>query len=176
MDVPARSQKHLVASYQSTVANNATQSLDAQPIDAFASLRGVCRSDRAVTVRILQGRKLEDGSFVWHCKDDIAVGAGTSDGAGTPWSVAVVGSWCKVQIVNASGATATVDLLCNGSMLGTSSSAVASIGTSLLSLFAESEIVPYQHLSAPSGDYHFGTVPAGEKWMLVGCSHYNPTG
>ena len=116
MDVPARSQKHLVASYQSTVANNATQSLDAQPIDAFASLRGVCRSDRAVTVRILQGRKLEDGSFVWHTKTEFTIGAGTSDGAGTAITpTPVAGAWCKVQIVNASGATATVDLALFGS-------------------------------------------------------------
>lgn len=54
--------------------------------------------------------------------------------------------------------------------------AATSNGSSLLQIFTESEIVPYQNLSTPSGDYDFGTVPAGEKWMLIGVSHYNPTG
>jgi len=91
----------------------------------------------------------------------------------TPKTIQQAGSALSAGAITA-GQVYTV--IYDGSYFQLQGARASSAGTSLYNLFVDAEIISFQQLSAASGDTDLGTVPAGEKWMLVSIYHYNPTG
>ena len=90
--------------YSTNIANGATATpVDEVATDGFACIFGVCRSDKALTVKIYQGYTDDDLETVM----SISVSAGASEGQGTYFSVPVVGNLARIDVSNASGSDTT---------------------------------------------------------------------
>lgn len=71
--------------------------------EGYSRITGVCKSDVAVTVRVLQGSGLDDADMEY--KSDFTVAASATEGAGTGFSVEIVAEKAKIAVIGGAGAT-----------------------------------------------------------------------
>lgn len=105
--VTASRELTLTSDVDNTIPNGTTVAVDDFNTGGFGRITGTCRSNAAVTINVYQG-PTKDGTM--NAVTAVAVAGSSTEGAGTGFTIEVVGEYARIDIVNAGAATTQFSL------------------------------------------------------------------